>query len=173
MIKILSTWLLMILMTSVPAFASDDYRNDDQNHGGHHECDRCDNNRSDGHNGDRDRGHPYPGYKDFFRLDCRFHNTENNHGAKFCYASAIYQKHDGKLKNIHMGVGCDNQTIFYDKARLQVETTLDRLSPQRAATPAIEVFPQGQLTTPGTYTSELDISLGRFKGLCYVQEACD
>jgi hypothetical protein len=180
--KILSTGLLILLFTSVTASA--------ETYSGWEVGNERDR--------DRDRPHPfpYPEFKDFFRLDCRFHVQDHNtrgsddgrdcdddcgrrdchdhckkHKPKFCYASAVYKVEGTRLGDIHLGIGCDNETIFYDKARLHIETTLDRLSPFRAATPAVEVFPQGQLTTTGTYTSVLDIAKGRFKGLCYVHKA--
>ncbi len=109
-----------------------------------------------------------PSLHNFFRIDCRFHNVEHHWGVGFCYASAVYQIIDRHLQNVHLGVGCDRTTLYNDLARVQIETTLDRFSPFYAATPGLEVFPQGQLGTTGTYTSVLDIAPGRFKGLCYV-----
>ena len=113
---------------------------------------------------------PEPDCNKFFRIDCRYHNVERNPGVTFCYASAAYRFKDGRPEDVEFGVGCDNQSIFNDRGRVQMETTLDRFSPFRSATPAVEVFPQGQLGIEGTYTSELDIFLGRFVGLCYVHK---
>jgi hypothetical protein len=103
-----------------------------------------------------------------YELDCRYHNIENTPGVKFCYATACYQLSEGKIKNIQMKVGCDHKTIYSDKARLGIELTLDRFSPEGSATPGLEVFPQGQLLSEGTYNSVLDIYEGRLRGLCYV-----
>jgi hypothetical protein len=123
----------------------------------------------------------------YFRIDCRYHSHDRDHdhdsdhgsdkskmsGEKgnsngFCYASAVYRIDDREFKDVHMAIGCDGHTLYNDGARVHIETTLDRFQPPRAATPAIEVFPHGQLATEGTYTSVLDISFGRIKGLCYV-----
>ncbi len=109
-------------------------------------------------------------YKNFYELDCRFHNIEHHSSLKFCYATAFYRNNNHQLDNVHLSVGCDRDTFFDRKARIQTETTLDRLSPLDDATPGLEIFPQGQLTTPGAYTSELDISMGRLSGLCYVHK---
>lgn len=93
---------------------------------------------------------------------------DRDHDGRFCYGSAVYRITDHKVRDIHLAIGCDNRTIFNEDARLHTEMTLDRFQPLRAATPAIEVFPHGQLASEGTYTSVLDISYGRMKGLCYV-----
>lgn len=129
----------------------------------------------------------------YFRIDCRFHgqDQDNDHdhgsidkdkidkgklgekdgfGVPFCYGSAVYRIDDREFKDVHLAIGCDNRTLFNEDARVHTEMTLDRFQPLRAATPAIEVFPHGQLATEGTYTSVLDIALGRIKGLCYVHK---
>jgi hypothetical protein len=94
----------------------------------------------------------------------------DHHNPRFCYASAYYSLDGGEFKHVQLDVGCDHLKLYNGHARIQSETTLDRISALRAATPAVEVFPQGQLSTEGTYTSVLDIPFGRFKGLCYVHE---
>lgn len=163
MLKKLALGLAVALIVSAPASALD-WSGDGKHHDHDHDHD---------HDRDHDRGDhrdDYPNFDDFFRLDCRYHNVEHNRGAKFCYASAVYRIGRQEVENVHLGVGCDNQTIFNDRGRVQVETTLDRFSPFRAATPGVEVFPQGQLNIEGTYTSVLDISLGRFSGLCYIHK---
>jgi hypothetical protein len=127
----------------------------------------------------------------FYRIDCRYHGHEGDHdddkdkdkdkdfnkdrlekwgGAGFCYGSAVYRLDGKEFRDVHLAIGCDNRTLFNDEARVHQEMTLDRFQPNRAATPAIEVFPHAQLVTEGTYTSVLDISYGRFKGLCYVHQ---
>jgi hypothetical protein len=116
-------------------------------------------------------GGEYPDFKNYFRLNCRYHNQEQHHGAHFCYASAVYRfdPETSTYSNLHLGVGCDHTTLYNDDGYLTVETTLDRLSPLNSAVPGVEVFPQGQLSTEGTYTSMLDIPFGRMQGLCYVR----
>jgi hypothetical protein len=130
----------------------------------------------------------------YYRIDCRYHGQDQDgdhdhdhgsdnkggfdknklgekgggYGAPFCYGSAVYRIDDKEFKDVHLAIGCDNRTLFNEDARVHTEMTLDRFQPNRAATPAIEVFPHGQLTTEGTYTSVLDVAIGRIKGLCYV-----
>lgn len=105
------------------------------------------------------------------RADCRFHNTEEIPGVGFCYASTIYLLgRSGALYDIHFGVGCDYQTVFDDMgSHIPVDTTKDRLIPRTAAIPALEVTPQGSLKMDGTYSSTLDLHLGRMAGHCYVR----
>lgn len=142
----------------------------------------------DGGSGSHDEDYTY------YRIDCRYHGKDRDHdhdhdhdsdkstpdkgklsfekddGIPFCYGSAVYRIDDREFKDVHLAIGCDNRTIFNDEARVHTEMTLDRFQPHRAATPAIEVFPHGQLATEGTYTSVLDIPIGRIKGLCYVHQ---
>ncbi len=128
----------------------------------------------------------------YYRIDCRYHGhdqdedhgkesdkgspdkgkpgIDRDHNGAFCYGSAVYRIDDKEFKDVHLAIGCDNRTLFNEDARVHTEMTLDRFQPHRAATPAIEVFPHGQLATEGTYTSVLDIALGRLKGLCYVHK---
>jgi len=114
------------------------------------------------------------------RVDCRYHNDKGDDKGKesvrFCYASAIYTpKTDNEYgtvsyNNVQLGVGCDQQTIYNHSARVHTETVSERISPQTAAFPAVEIFPQGALMHTGTYESVLDIRAGRLNGVCYVHE---
>jgi hypothetical protein len=143
------------------------YRIDCRYHGG---------DRNDDHGSGSDHGSDGKGEKMSDRLSEKFAEKgkayggdfDRDHDGRFCYGSAVYRITDHEVRDIHLAIGCDNRTIFNEDARLHTEMTLDRFQPFRAATPAIEVFPHGQLATEGTYTSVLDISYGRMKGLCYV-----
>ena len=107
-----------------------------------------------------------------FRVDCRYHNVEKYPGVRFCYSSSLYEvNYESKsIGEIHFGIGCDNQTLYDDKGKYAPgETTLDRISPPRAATPAVEIKPQYALFQEGVYESTADIlGLGRMDGRCYV-----
>lgn len=131
----------------------------------------------DGDNGDKDHGDKDRGDRDghkkkkAMRIDCRYHNVEKIHGIDHCYASAVYQVGEGdSYYNVQLGVGCDSQTIYNDKGRIQSETVGERFSPPTAAFPAVEVFPEDSIKNTGTYESILDIRKGRLAGTCYVHE---
>lgn len=116
------------------------------------------------------------------RVDCRYHNdkgddkAQEHGGVKFCYASAVYtpeaDEEHGTVNytNMQLGVGCDQQTIYNNSARVHTETVSERISPPTAAFPGVEIFPQGALLKTGTYESVLDIRAGRISGVCYVHE---
>lgn len=116
------------------------------------------------------------------RVDCRYHNDKDDDkgkehsGVKFCYASAIYTPETDDeygtvaYNDVQLGVGCDQQTIYNNSARVHTETVGERISPPTAAFPGVELFPQGALLKTGTYESVLDIRAGRLPGVCYVHE---
>ncbi|MGZ5280032.1 MAG: hypothetical protein ACXWC9_08825 [Pseudobdellovibrionaceae bacterium] len=104
------------------------------------------------------------------RVDCRYHNVEDIHGIKFCYASAIYSPGEHGYEDVRLGIGCDSQTLFNDMGRVHTETVGERISPATAASPAVEIFPQGALSHGGTYESVLDLRSGRLTGTCYVHK---
>lgn len=127
--------------------------------------------------GDQDQDQDQDVTTPTMRVDCRYHNAKGDdkeYGAKFCYASAVYSPvtsdEDGSVSytNLQLGVGCDQQTIYNNSARVHTETVSERISPKTAAFPAVEIFPQGALMTSGTYESVLDIKAGRLAGVCYV-----
>lgn len=152
-----------------------------------HDCDKDndqDNDKGD-QDGDKDqdkncdKDQDQDGKTHTMRVDCRYHNDKDDDkgkGVKFCYASAIYSPEtDGEYgtvsyTNIQLGVGCDQQTIYNNSARVHTETVSERISPQTAAFPAVEIFPQRALLKTGTYESVLDIRAGRLAGVCYVHE---
>jgi len=140
----------------------DDQDNQDQNQN----CLEEDKNDKDDKN-----GHDRPKRcEQTMRVDCRYHNVEDIHGIKFCYASAIYSPGEYGYENVRLGIGCDSQTIFNDMGRVHTETVGERISPVTAASPAVEIFPQGALSQSGTYESVLDLRAGRLTGTCYVHK---
>ena len=102
------------------------------------------------------------------RVDCRFYG-EHPH---FCYSSALYEVRGSEIRDIRFGVGCGFETIFDDGGVADPQQTVtDSLRPRNAATPRIEIVPEGSLRQPGTYTAKLEISAGRLTdGTCYVRE---
>jgi hypothetical protein len=135
----------------------------------YHGDDQDDHGSGSDHGSDSTGGKPGDRLSDKFAAEKgKVYGGDKDYGGRFCYGSAVYRITDREVRDIHLAIGCNNRTIFNEEARLHAEATLDRFQPLRAATPAIEVFPHGQLGTEGTYTSVLDISYGRMKGLCYV-----
>jgi hypothetical protein len=116
---------------------------------------------------------PFEDLSEFYRVDCRYHNIEELKEIKHCYASAIYRPHERGYSQVQMGVGCDSQTIYNDRARVHIEEVGERISPRTAAFPGIEIFPKSALSHPGTYESILDIRAGRLSGICYVHRLWD
>lgn len=129
-----------------------------------------------GGDGDWGQRPGWPNSRDYYRLECRFHNTGQDHDikghreARFCYATAVYRLDDRNPDEARLGIGCDHEMLYNDRAWIQSETTLDRISAFSGATPAVEIFPQGRLLSVGTYTSVLDTYHGRIMGLCYVRK---
>ncbi len=105
------------------------------------------------------------------RVDCRFFDDDN----RFCYASAIYKIKGRDIFDIRYGVGCNYETLFDDAGITLPESTVsDEIRPKKAAMPKIEIFPQGALKNPGTYTAKLEANRRKLKdGLCYVKEVHD
>lgn len=112
-------------------------------------------------------------HDDSLRVDCRYHNEEKILGIGSCYASAVYDPKEDGFRNVRLGVGCDYKTIYNNSGRVQTEEVSERLSPQTAAMPGVEVFPKGSLRKVGTYESVLDIRAGRMAGTCYVHSPYD
>jgi hypothetical protein len=144
--------------------------------------DKNDGQHRGDHDDDRDRDHDrdHDRMRDFMRVDCRYHNNRGEHereydrerdrarGVRHCYASAVYLPIEYAYKHVHFGVGCDSQTFYNDSARVQIEQVGERISPNTAAFPGVEIMPKGALRETGTYESVLDIPEGRLKGICYV-----
>lgn len=119
---------------------------------------------------DQEHDHDDHDRKKYMRVDCRYHNEEGIPGIGHCYASAIYIPTEHGYKNVKLGIGCDYQTIYNDKGRVHTESLGERLSPETAAFPAIEISPEGSLASVGTYESVLDTRAGRMAGQCYVHK---
>lgn len=158
----------------------------DQDQDKGHDDDKNNYDGDDGDKGDQDDDKDQDNNKcvkaPTMRVDCRYHNDkggdkdQEHGGVKFCYASAIYTPETDEeygttnYTNMQLGVGCDQQTIYNNSARVHTETVSERISPPTAAFPAVELFPQGALLKTGTYESVLDIRAGRLSGTCYVHE---
>ena len=106
------------------------------------------------------------------RLDCRFYDRDDER--KFCYASADYKVgiHYKLIREVHFGVGCNEQTIFDGKGTIEPqETVADHIRPFTAATPLIQVDQQNDLREVGSYDAKLEVYFGKIMyGHCYVKD---